>query len=281
MRRDRYIVRFRAALVFAVISLAVMLAAPLLERWPGIVGLAAAGAVACTGLALSRSRERALGVRPALALGLLLLVHVGFWRAFGQASDVTLALVGERSPSLAAPELLILALAPLSAGVWAVLGRHGLEPSTVAKFSIGFVLLAASWFCLGVGIEWGAPASGLLAICVSLLAVAALCIGPASLLAVDELGGGERAWLAMWLLGYVLARGVGASTLSGAELVERCAAVGLGCVVAGVGMAFVWRPITSLADAVAVAPHFTADSSLGCWPEETPGAGRPSVPGRP
>lgn len=248
MPRDRYFVRFRAALLFAVISLAVMLAVPLLERWPELGVIAGAGAVLCAGLGLARARERAL--RPALALGLLMLVHVWFWRASGQASALLLALVGERSPSLVAPELLIVALAPLSCGVWVLLDRHGLEPSMMAKLSLGFVLVAASWFCLGVGLEWSrAPAGGVLAICVVMLAIAALCMGPASLLAVDELGGGERAWLGAWVLGYLFARATGASALTGAALVERCVLVGLSCVVAGVALAFVWRPITSLAHA--------------------------------
>lgn len=263
MPRDRYFVRFRAAMLFALISLAVMFATPLLERWPALGVIAGTGAVVCAGLALARARERAL-LRPAIVLGLLMVVHVWFWRASGQASALVLDLVGERSPSLAAPELLIVALAPLSSGVWALLDRHGLEPSMMAKLSLGFVLVAASWFCLGVGLEWGrAPAGGGLAICVVMLAVAALCMGPASLSAVDELGGGERAWLGAWVFGYLFARAAEASALTGAALVERCVLVGLGCVVAGLALAFAWRPITGLVHAYGRQPSGSTRRTSG------------------
>jgi hypothetical protein len=192
--------------------------------------------------------------RPRVALGSLMFFHVGFWLGFELLRQSVLAVVGD--PSLMMLELSVVLLVPLASSCWAFLERHGLQPSTAAKFSLGFVLLAMSWFCLGVGAEWsGRPGAVSIVACVSLLSLAALCLAPASARAIAELGGGEhrRAWWGVWLLGYLFARGAGswggASMLAGTELVEHCVSVGLGCVVAGVGMAFVWRPITSLADA--------------------------------
>lgn len=198
--------------------------------------------------------------RPRVALGLLMLFHVGFWLGFELLRQSLLAVGGDRSFSML--ELLVLLLVPLASSCWAILERHDLAPSTAAKFSLGFVLLAMSWFCLGVGAEWSVrPSAGSIVACVAVLSLAALCLAPASTRAIAELGGDEhrRAWLGVWLLGYLLARGAGSGSgaPAGEELVEHCVYVGLGCVVAGVGMAFVWRPITSLADACRRQPSRT------------------------
>ena len=183
-------------------------------------------------------------------LGLLLLFHVGFWIGFERLRQALFAVVGEHGSSLGLLELVIITLVPLASGLWAVLERYKLEPSTAAKLSLGFVLMAVSWFCLGVGLEWSAqPGGGGVASCVALLIAAALCVGPASLRVVFELGGRPRAWLGAWVLGYVLARVLG-SWGAASIGVESCASVGLACVAAGVGLAFAWRPIASLAGEV-------------------------------
>lgn len=193
-------------------------------------------------------------------LAVLMLTHIGFWLAFGRLSSVLLPVVGEYvglqssrfalEISIIAVPVIVLAL-PLS-GLWMILDRHGLEPSTTAKFSLGLVLLAASYFYLGVGLEWG-PGVGSIVVCVSLAALAALCLGPASLTVIGELGQREhrRGWVSVWLLGWLLARVLGGWTeaLSGDALIVSCVAVGLGCVLAGVGLAFAWGPITRLAAA--------------------------------
>ncbi|HLT34766.1 MAG TPA: hypothetical protein VK034_00740 [Enhygromyxa sp.] len=258
MAGDRDLVRPRAALVFSAISIVAAIVVPLAERWAGIVALVLGVVLALVELALAGSHEpRSANRRPPLALGLLMLVHVGFWLAFGRLSQLLFTIAAEAGleASRISLELLlvvpVVVLAPLLSGVWGLLERFGLEPSTAAKLSLGLVLLAGSWFCLGLGLEWAlVPGLGLSLACVSLLAVAALCLGPASLTAVAELGLPEhrRAWLGVWALGYLLARtSVGwTGPAKVGALVESCALVGLGCVLAGVGLAFAWRPVAEL-----------------------------------
>jgi dipeptide/tripeptide permease len=195
-------------------------------------------------------------VLPQLALSLLMLFHVGFWLMFGQLSQVVLAIVGKHGLLLIAS--LVAALAPPMLWLWALLGRHRLAPSTTAKFSLGFVLLAVSWFFVSVHFEWsrapGPEPAPLIAICVLSLALAALCLGPASLTAIVELEAREHrvAWVAVWLLAFPFATGARSWIGASAALDERvvtCTFAGLLCVLAGVALAFVWHPITSLAAA--------------------------------
>jgi dipeptide/tripeptide permease len=196
-----------------------------------------------------------------LALGLLMLFHLGFWLVFGQLSQVVIAVIGKHGLLLIAS--LVAALAPAVLALWAWLARHALAPSMTAKFSLGFVLLAVSWFCLGVHFEWsrvaGPEHAPLIASAALSLALAALSLGPASLSAIVELEAREHrpAWLAIWLLGLPFAMGSSSWIGASAALDERvvtCALAGLICVLAGVVLAFVWQPITSLTGSVATRP---------------------------
>jgi cysteine-rich repeat protein len=251
--------RARALFWFVALSVGVALLAFLGPASPQLVGLGLAGLATWAVVELVGMGEADRRAR--LGLALLMLLNLGFWLAFGRVGQALLALVGERgallglSPGSLALLLAaaIVALAPIWWGLWAVLRRRELEPSPAAKFSLAFVILALGCFCLGMGIEWsrglGPVGAGVIGLGVLGLAAAASCLGPAGLEAVAELEqpNDGRAWLALWLLGYVLASAsTSRSGLGPAGPFEACVFVGYASVLAGVGTAFAWRPLAAL-----------------------------------
>jgi dipeptide/tripeptide permease len=190
--------------------------------------------------------------RPKLfALLLLLVLQLGFWIIF--ARIVRLAPVVAETLSSASLELLVLAplivLTPVAAKLWSWLAARGLEPSTAAKFSLGFLGLAASCTCLAASIEW--PFAGDLGL--AALTFAALSLGPACVRAVWQLSPeGQRG---MFLVCVLLSFGFAwpssgwmhASAVSAEVGFNICLALGYGCVATAVLSSFMWHGLATLA----------------------------------
>jgi cysteine-rich repeat protein len=261
MAMDQDVARRRAELMFVAISVGVAIAT-LVELGSRGAGLALVGLVAWGMLPLASTREADATKRPSLAVLVLAVFHVGFWIAFGRIEHAATTIATARVDALGPIplELLLVApvlvLAPLASGLWQLLARRGLEPGIAVKFGLGFVLLAASCFFLALGVEWSAAQGfvgfGALAACMCALALAALCLGPASLAVARAFGARERsgAWVGAWLLCYLLGRAVGGwtspSTLALDQLFASCMSVGSSAVIAGVALGFLWRPLARL-----------------------------------
>lgn len=278
--------RSRAVWLFVVVSLgvAVLLPANALAL-ASLLGLAALAVFVRIGLTHEGARAQML------ALSLLLVLQLGFWIAF--AHIAALALTVARIESGRVLELLVVAplivLAPAATRMWKLLDAHGLEPSPAAKFSLGFLCLAASCTCLAACVESSPLAGGIgaVAACLAALSIAALILGPACVGVILELtpAGQRGAGLAGWVLAYVFARAIGTwAQLPGLSLDARfdaCLALGFGTVATAVLSSFMWHGLQTLASMhvqppVGVPAHSPGDSlggSLGSVGSGSLGAG--------
>lgn len=189
-----------------------------------------------------------------LALSLLMVLQLGFWIAF--ARIVEIARVMAEVESALAMEIFIFAplllLAPLTMKFCAWLDSRGLEPTPAAKFSIGFLGLAAACTCLASSITsmfgMGAVVAGIAA-----LTFASLSLGPACAGAIFELAprGQRGIALGCWVLAYVFARTLGgwmhARPLSPEATFNVCLALGYGLVAVAVLSSFMWNGLEALA----------------------------------
>jgi dipeptide/tripeptide permease len=258
-----------AAWLFIVVSLGVALLLPASALAGGsLLGIAAV-AVFVRMSVRTHERERAR----MLALSLLLVLQVGFWIAF--AGIAALASTVAQVESGRALELLVvvplIVLAPVAARLWKRLDARGLEPSPAAKFSLGFLCLAASCTCLAACIESSPVAVGLggVAACLATLTVAALVLGPACVEAIFELApaGQHRAGLIGWVLAYVCARAIGTwahtPSLSYDATFDACLALGFGAVATAVLSSFMWHGLQTLASTHVPVPVGAPAHSLG------------------
>jgi dipeptide/tripeptide permease len=276
--------RTRAAWLFVVVSLAVAVLLPADALALGsLLGLAALVVFVRIGFTQEGARARML------ALSLLLVLQLGFWVAFAHIAALALSVAQVESGR--ALELLITAplivLAPAAARLWKLLDGRGLEPSTAAKFSLGFVCLAASCTCLAACLESSPVAVGLgaVAACLAALTISALILGPACVGAILELAppGQRGVGLAGWVLAYAFARAIGtwahAPVLSLDAAFDACLALGFGTVATAVLSSFMWHGLQTLASTpVGPVAHSLGGSlgsvgSLGSAGSLSPGAG--------
>jgi dipeptide/tripeptide permease len=245
--------RSRAAWLFVVLSLGVAVLLPARALALGsLLGLAGLGVF------VRMSMRTQAGARARmLALSLLLVLQLGFWIAFARIA--ALALSVSQVESGRALEILIVAplivLAPAAAWLWKRLDARGQEPSFAAKFSLGFLGLAASCTCLAACIEASHVPVGLGAIapCLVALTIAALILGPACVGAILQLAPAAQrgAGLVGWVLAYVTARAIGtwahAPSLSLEATFDACLVLGFAAVATAVLSSFMWHGLQTLA----------------------------------
>ena len=182
-----------------------------------------------------------------LAILFLLLLQPLFWGLFEQAGAslnlftdryVDREMLGFMVPASlfqSINSIYIVLLGPLFAGLWVVLGRRGLEPSTPAKFGLALVQLGAGFLVL----VWGAQATGLNAATPVILifliyllhTTGELCLSPVGLSAMNKLAPRQMASLIMGAWFFASAGGsfiagkiseaTGAENASGAEAAKQ------------------------------------------------------------
>jgi dipeptide/tripeptide permease len=242
-----------AAWLFIIVSLGVALLLPA----DALAFGALLGIVAVAVFVRMSSRTHEDGRGRMLALAILLVLQVGFWVAFfgvaALASTVAQVESGRALELLVVLPLIV--LAPVAGQLWKRLDARGLEPSPAAKFSLGFLCLAASCTCLAACVESSPVAVGLGAVgaCLVTLMLAALMLGPACVEAIFELAppGQRRVGLISWALAYVFARAIGTwahtPSLSYDATFDACLALGFGAVATAVLSSFMWHGLQTLA----------------------------------
>ncbi|MGQ0558811.1 MAG: peptide MFS transporter [Sphingosinicella sp.] len=151
----------------------------------------------------SEARDRIFAILFLIALQPL------FWGLFEQAGG-SLSLYTDRYVDRAGVPaslfqsinpIYIMLLAPLFAWLWTWLGRHGLEPSTPAKFGLGLVQLGAGFLVLVAGamsVGIGNPTPVLFIFLIYLLhTTGELCLSPVGLSAMNRLAPRHLASLIM------------------------------------------------------------------------------------
>ena len=148
-----------------------------------------------------------------LAILFLLLLQPLFWGLFEQAGAslnlftdryVDRAMFGIDVPASifqSINSIFIILLGPLFAGLWVLLGRRGLEPSTPAKFGLGLLQVGMGFLVL----VWGAQAAGvanptpviLIFLIYLLHTTGELCLSPVGLSAMNRLAPVQMASLIM------------------------------------------------------------------------------------
>ncbi len=144
-----------------------------------------------------------------LAALFLMLGSILFWALFEQAGS-SLNLYTDRYVDRAGVpasmfqsinSIYIVLLAPLFAGLWTWLGRHGLEPSTPAKFGMGIVQLGLGFLVLVWGAALGGEAGKTAVIFIFLIyllhTTGELCLSPVGLSAMNRLAPAHMASLIM------------------------------------------------------------------------------------
>ena len=153
-----------------------------------------------------------------LAALFLLALNPLFWALFEQAGSslnlftdrhVDRVIFGAEIPASvfqSVNSMFIILLAPIFAGLWIVLGRRGLEPSTPAKFGLALVQVGLGFLALVggahmAGIENPTPAIFIFLIYM-LHTMGELCLSPVGLSAMSKLGLARMAGLMMgvWFL---------------------------------------------------------------------------------
>jgi dipeptide/tripeptide permease len=265
--------RSRAVWSFGIISLGVASLLPAKALLPGsLLGLVALV------MFVSMSERTHEGERARmLALLLLLVLQLGFWIAFARVEALALS-VSEFESGAALERLVVaavLVLAPVVTRLWRFLAAYGLEPSLTAKFSIGFLCLAASCTCLAAVVEWSPLAVGLgsVALCLVALVVAASILGPACVSAIFELSplGQQGTAMAGWVFAYVFARALGSwAQASQGPIFETCLALGFGAAATAVLSSFMWHGLQTLT--ATPVPVGAIDHSLGGSPVSVGGS---------
>jgi POT family proton-dependent oligopeptide transporter len=166
-----------------------------------------------------------------------------FWGLFEQAGSslnlytdrhVDRSFLGIQVPASAfqaVNSIFIILVAPLLAGLWTKLGKHGLEPSTPAKFGLALVQLGLGFLLLVVGAkafgtENPTPAIFIFGI-YFLHTTGELCLSPVGLSAMSKLAPARMAGLIMgaWFLSMaagdflagVIAAGIGSQTATAVD----------------------------------------------------------------
>lgn len=153
-----------------------------------------------------------------LAALFLLALNPLFWALFEQAGSslnlftdrhVDRVIFGTEVPASvfqSVNSMFIILLAPIFAGLWIMLGRRGLEPSTPAKFGLALVQVGLGFLALVggahmAGIENPTPAIFIFLIYM-LHTMGELCLSPVGLSAMSKLGLARMAGLMMgvWFL---------------------------------------------------------------------------------
>jgi len=202
-----------------------------------------------------------------LAIFVLFLFSSVFWSGFEQAgSSLNLFAQEKTNPNgfgfnmpasvlQSVNPLLIILCAPLFAWLWVRLAKSKIEPSAPAKFSLGLILLGGGFFVM-VGAA-KASAGGVLVspfwLCLTYLFHTAgeLCVSPVGLSTVTKLapqrivGQMMGIWFMSISLGNLIA-GLVAGGFQTLPLPELFGSVVINCVIAGVILALLIRPIRRL-----------------------------------
>lgn len=143
----------------------------------------------------------------------LIFVSIVFWALFEQAGnslslftdrEVDRVMFGWDAPASMFQSLnaaYIFLLAPLFAGLWTILGKRGMEPSTPFKFGLGVVQVGLGFLVL----VWGAKAAGMdnavpvifIFLIYLLHTTGELCLSPVGLSAMNRLSPAHMASLIM------------------------------------------------------------------------------------
>lgn len=206
-----------------------------------------------------------------LAIFLLFLFSSVFWSGFEQAGSSLNLFAQERtdpngfgfnvpaSVLQAVNPLLIILCAPLFAWLWIRLAKSKIEPSAPAKFALGLILLSGGFFVM-IGAA-KASADGVLVsplwLCLTYLfhTCGELCLSPVGLSTVTKLapqrivGQMMGIWFMSISLGNLIA-GLVAGGFESLPLPELFGSVAINCVIAGVVLALLIRPIRRLMSGV-------------------------------
>ena len=126
-----------------------------------------------------------------------------FWAAFEQAGASLTFFVDEQTdrhlwgwelPASAFQSfnaIFVVAFAPIFAGLWSILGKRGLEPSSPSKQAIGLFLLALGYFIIAIGVRNIAPNVKVSMMWITSLyllhTIGELCLSPIGLSMVNKL----------------------------------------------------------------------------------------------
>ena len=153
-----------------------------------------------------------------LAALFLLALNPLFWALFEQAGSslnlftdrhVDRWIFGMEIPASvfqSVNSMFIILLAPMFAGLWILLGKRGLEPSTPAKFGLALVQVGLGFLALVAGANWAGlenPTPLIFIFLIYLLhTMGELCLSPVGLSAMSKLGLARMAGLMMgvWFL---------------------------------------------------------------------------------
>lgn len=206
-----------------------------------------------------------------LAIFVLFLFSAVFWSGFEQAGSSLNLFAQERtdpngfgfnmpaSVLQSVNPLLIILCAPLFAWIWVRLAKSKIEPSAPAKFALGLILLSGGFFVM-IGAA-KASANGVLVsplwLCLTYLfhTCGELCLSPVGLSTVTKLapqrivGQMMGIWFMSISLGNLIA-GLVAGGFEKLPLPELFGSVAINCVIAGVILALLIRPIRRLMSGV-------------------------------
>ena len=200
----------------------------------GILSLLVLGLVAWF-VAIQRPEDRG----PTTSIFLFMAFNVFFWMAFEQAGssinvfteqNTNRSLLGMEVPATWFQSInagLIFLLAPVFAGLWTRLGRHGLDPSQPMKIAFGLISLGVGYLFMvwaGMAAAGGAKASMLLIVLTYFWhTVGELCVSPTGLSYVTKVAPKRFVSLLMgvWLVSSFVANLAGGLIAAKVEAVER------------------------------------------------------------
>lgn len=176
---------------------------------------------------------------PTASIFLFMAFNVFFWMAFEQAgSSINVFTEQNTNRSLFGMEVpatwfqsvnagLIFLLAPLFAGLWTRLGKHGLDPSQPMKIALGLISLGFGYLFMvwaGLSVKDGAKASMLLIVTTYFWhTVGELCLSPTGLSYVTKVAPKRFVSLLMgvWLVSSFVANLAGGLIAGEVEKIER------------------------------------------------------------
>ena len=138
-----------------------------------------------------------------LVIYIIAFFVIFFWAAFEQAGASLTFFVDEQTDrhlwgwELPASSfqsfnaIFVVALAPVFAGLWSLLGKRGLEPSSPSKQAIGLFLLAVGYLIIAIGVRNIAPNAKVSMLWITSLyllhTIGELCLSPIGLSMVNKL----------------------------------------------------------------------------------------------
>jgi POT family proton-dependent oligopeptide transporter len=176
---------------------------------------------------------------PTASIFLFMAFNVFFWMAFEQAGssinvfteqNTNRTLFGREIPATWFQSVnagLIFTLAPLFAGLWTRLGKHGLDPSQPMKIALGLISLGIGYLFMvwaGVSVKDGAKASMLLIFLTYFWhTIGELCLSPTGLSYVTKVAPKRFVSLLMgvWLVSSFVANLAGGLIAARVEKIER------------------------------------------------------------